>query len=381
MHVIKRFVFFLFSVGIIGYSLFSLIKIIKTFAADFSVYYHAGLHALHGQSLYTNISFTLFAYPPISSFVYVPFTIFPYQIAQGIFLCVSYLCVFISVLLVFALLKQRPPLVWYFVTVSLMLVSFPTKFTLGMGQSNLIALALFIGSVLLDQKNKKVLAGVLFAFAIMFKPILGFCILYFLWKKSWKTILACMITGISLAMLQILLLPKTLVAWQEYVTQVLPGLFTSKGREVYYNQGLLGTTARLVNDGTMRTVISLIGSAIFLGAILTKSMSTRRDSFLILALLLCVLPLIDGLSWQHHFVILLFPMLYAFSEFQDNKSLLCLLGLSYLLISYNIKSPQQFLHFPLNLVISHVFFGAILLFTILLYGSYRKRQKGSAIKL
>lgn len=369
-----------FSFGIIGYSLLSLMKILRTFAGDFSVYYHAGQHVLQGYSLYTNISFTLFTYPPISSFFYIPFTILPFTFAQGLFVTISYACVWLSVLLTFRLLKEKPSLLFYFTTVALMLMSFPTKFTLGMGQSNLIALTLLLSAVMLDRDNKKIIAGGVLAFAIIFKPILVFLVLYFLFTRSFKTIFVCIGVGVGLVVLQIILLPSVLTSWQEYLTHVLPNLFTSQGREVYYNQGLTGALARLTTNTFVRSFFVTIGSLSLLGGVFWTLSKIKHTENFLLAVLLSVLPIIDSLSWQHHFVILLFPMTYTFFAVRKNKILLTLLFIAYVLVSYNIKHPQLFMHFGINLLLSHVFLGNILLVGVLLRSAYLQRSQGSTSK-
>ncbi|HEX8965452.1 MAG TPA: hypothetical protein VF820_03420, partial [Patescibacteria group bacterium] len=44
-----------------------------------------------------------------------------------------------------------------------------------------------------------------------------------------------------------------------------------------------------------------------------------------------------------------------------------LLGLSFLLTGMNIANPNQFLQFPQSLLLSHVFWGTILLFALTVY--------------
>lgn len=379
MHLIRKSFLFVFALGSICYSAFSLYKIIITFAPDFSVYYHAALNLMHSKSLYTNISFTLFAYPPLSTFFYVPLTLFPYQIAQTLFLLTSYACIFLSVVITFKLLDKKPKILTYGVTVALFLLSFPTKFTLGMGQSNIIALTIFLGSVLLQRQKREILSGILLAAAIIFKPIFIILLLYFFGKRLWKVLLMCFVTGLGVTLLQILLTPYTLSAWLEYITHVLPGLMTTVGREVYYNQGLLGTISRVTTNILLRQIIEITGMVSFLGIIAWGTNHAKKDSNWYLAIIFCLLPMVDSLSWQHHFVVLLFPVLYLGHEIKS-ASLYIVLALSYLLVSFNIKNPQNITHFPSNILLSHVFWGTCILLGLLLYTWRLQRHKGITFK-
>ena len=369
----------IFAVSVITYSLAALYKVIRTSAPDFSVYYNAAQHLIHAQSLYTNISFTLFAYPPISSFFFIPFTFFSYQIAQGIFLLISYISVFFVVFFAFKLLNKNPTKLAYATGVALFLLSFPTKFTLGMGQSNVVALACFLACVVLQRQNKFILSGILLAVAIIFKPVFVLLVGYFLLNRLWKIIVTCIASGLLIFSIQIMLFPNTVASWIEYLTHILPHLMTTAGREVYYNQGLLGTISRLSQNTTVRSVISDVGIVFFLGVVVWVIRKSANNNNFHLSLFLCVLPLIDTLSWQHHFVILLFPMMYTFYTLHTTRERFFLL-LSYASISYNIKTPNQFLYFPGNLILSHVFWGALLLFGLLLYTLHGKGSKRSITK-
>lgn len=363
----KRLLLFFFATGSILYSLFSLYKIIKSFAGDFSVYYHAGLSLIQGGNIYHLTSFTIFNYPPLTALAYVPLSFLPYQIAQAIYILTSFISACVCVVICFKLLKQKFSFFSYLFVTALFLLSFPTKFTLGMGQSNLIAYLLLLLTVWLTRKNKTIFAGILLACAIILKPIFVFFVLFFLLQKSWKTIASCVLTGSSVLLLQFLLFRQTESAWQTYFISILPSLFTSKGREVYYNQGLLGTISRLTPNDVVRKFGTWILSLVLLLDVGKNIFKTKHNSNLQLALFMCFLPLIDSLSWQHHFVILLFPMMVGFYQLRKTKIGLGFLVISYVLISSNIKDPQQLHFFGAPIILSHVFWGTLLLLCLLLY--------------
>ena len=82
---------------------------------------------------------------------------------------------------------QNPILNQFLILLSLALISFPVKFTLGMGQMNLIAFAFLISSYLFYKEKKTNLAGLLLGNAFLLKPILGFSLIFFVLKKRMET--------------------------------------------------------------------------------------------------------------------------------------------------------------------------------------------------
>src|SRR6266581_1219146 len=75
-----------------AYAAISLLKIITTSAPDFNVYYYSANDVFHHKNPYTDRSmFTGFNYPLMTTFFYIPLLLFPYKIAQGIFVLLSFL--------------------------------------------------------------------------------------------------------------------------------------------------------------------------------------------------------------------------------------------------------------------------------------------------
>ncbi len=359
-------------VAIIGYSMYSIVKICMSLAPDFLVYFSAARHMSEGTSLYATSAFTLFAYPPISALFFTPFSHMPFAFAQEIFILVSYIAIFASVWICFLLLDIH--FLWqkYFAIIALTLLSFPAKFTLGMGQSNYIAYFFVLLAIFLERKKLFTLSGILLGIGCIFKPIFIFFLLYFLLKKSWKTCISFIGIGVLFVLVEFLFFPHAFSDWQEYLFKILPHLFTSNGREVYYNQGIMGFIARLTPILFLRSWVTFACIIFVLSVVIFKIYKTYKNHLFHLALILCVLPLIDSLSWQHHFIVLLFPFLYVWVYGAKTIPTKILFAISYGLVSINIVHPQVFVHFPFFLILSHTFFGAVLLLGLLLYGQRSK---------
>ena len=142
-------------------------KIITTTAPDFSVLWFAARDFLVGKNFYLNqVIFTGVGYPPNTLLFYLPFIHFSYQTAQAIFIFLSFASIIISVYLSIKIALAKVPLLIYLPALLLTFLAFPTKFTLGMGQNNSIALLLLLVSYFLYKKNKTAASGIFLGMAI-----------------------------------------------------------------------------------------------------------------------------------------------------------------------------------------------------------------------
>jgi alpha-1,2-mannosyltransferase len=194
-----------------------------------------------------------------------------------------------------------------FFVVILSLLSFPTKFTLGMGQNNFIALVLLLFSYLLYKEKKLQDAGILLGLAISLKTIFVYFLLFYILKKQWKVIAYAFLI-LLLSTLLIYLIRGNLDLYKFYLTDLLPPLFRFENREIYTNQGLSGFISRLFTDIYIR---KLLTSAISITLVLYNTFIVLKNKKidLVFSLTIITLLLIDSLAWQHHFVWLLFPFI------------------------------------------------------------------------
>lgn len=349
------FFFILFSLAVFLHIGISVYKIVTTSAPDFSVFYQSTYDLNRGINPYTQSSlYTGLGYPIVTTIFFIPFILLPYKIAQGVFVILSAFSVLAIVYLSLLLTNRKVDWRKFLFFSALAYLSFPTKFTLGMGQSSLLAYLLLLLSYYFYSRKTKVVSGVFLGITVLVKPILGFMFIFFILRKEWKIITAALFLIFSLTLLSIILYGFD--KYYIYLTHIIPPLLKPVGREIYYNQGLMGFISRLTSNLTVRSVAVLISSLLLIGLI-TKHKTSNNLQF---ALFLTTLTLVDTLSWQHHFVFLIFPFITA-----ANFKKLFFLILAYFLVSGNIKDPQIFSSFPVNLILSHTFFGALILFIIL----------------
>jgi len=351
-------------------SLFFIIKPVwYSYYPDFTSYYSGTKTIVSGENPYTIDDRVVgsFIYPPSTIFIFLPFILLPLKIAGNIFSVFSVFCFSVSVIILFKLFKVKP-FSYTFLLLSVLIFNFfPEKFTLGMGQINnvvFLALVLFIYFFI---KRKKVLAGIFLSASILLKifPIIIF--LFLILTKEWKTLFASIISIIFVLLFSFLFFEHA--AFFIFFTKVFPFLLNLTPGE-YYNQSLSGFLARIVGNTTLQLVIktgvSLVLTVIA-ALVFRKNKSISSFRYLLCFGLLIVLSLvISGVSWQHHFVYAIIPLMVVFFYIKRkrlNIKYYSVLGLSYLSIAVNMRNPAIF---PVFLR-SHTLYGALILYFFILH--------------
>lgn len=333
---------------------------------DFGVYYKAAKAILSGASPYLTKTGIPFNYPPTSLFLLIPFSLFSLFSAQIIWTFFSTFCLGLSIYLSIKVLKLKLKTEGLLLLILLIILAFPVKWTLGMGQINHLILLLLVAAFYFFQKKKESLAGVCLGLAVVFKLIPIFLLVLFLIKRKWKVIFYSLLTILLVNLAVIGAFGGDLVG--EYFFRILPSLFETAGKEVYYNQAFSGFIARLTLSHFFRFWLSFAFSAfIFLLCFWLTTKYKKLTSF-DYALFMTATLLANGLSWQHHFVWLIFPFLtlFSFLKKQKNISFWLVSLLSYFLVAFNIKNPALFSgRFLSPFILSHVFWGTMILFGLL----------------
>ena len=355
----------------LGQLFYGLSRHISSPFVDFEVYYRAGRYFLYGLNPYSaNFPPMPLNYPPSSLPFFALWSLIPYNFAQLFFTVASY---FLFLSAAFLLMRQLKLKRWLILVILAFLTqSFPLKFTLVLGQVNLLILVLLIFAFLLHQK-KHPLTGFFWGLAsgIKLSPLsLG---IYFLYKKDWLTLTTGFFTFIFLNLASIYLIPGTFA----YFTDRLPQLLTlSQSTDSYYNQSLKIFLQRLYLPYPGLLAIFIIGIMLFLGIRnyrLKRKLSGNKDTRLLNDLFFCsrllILSIIaQSVAWQHQFV-LTFPAAIAASIHvyrTKNVPLSLLTLLSALLLGMHF--PDLSRPWTANpLLFSHTTLGSILLFLILTF--------------
>lgn len=306
----------------------SIIRLFTTVAPDFQILYQGArdFAILDGN---TNQPTTLLFYRFL--------TYFDYLVAQNIFTILSFFAMCFSVYMVFKILNLRLNIFLYLIIFLLLFLSFPSKFTFGMGQSNFITLFLLLISYFFSFNKKPVLTGLVLGILISYKLVFVYFLIYFLLTKNLKTIFTAL-TVYLLFNLAIIFTTNSIDLFAVYYKEILPPLTNFIGREVAYNQGLSGFISRVFTDIDLRVFLTAIISVVLIGINIFASKLLKQKHFLFVLTTLTFL-LIDTYSWQHHFVLLLFSFVLLWLNTKDLLIKL-LLVMSYIFISFDV--PTQF---------------------------------------
>jgi alpha-1,2-mannosyltransferase len=206
------------------------------------------------------------------------------------------------------------------------------------GNNNLIILFLVTATLFAWRKGYDVLAGLILAYAIAFKVTPGLFLLYFLYKRSWRTVGATALgMGIFLLIVPSLFLGPQfngvcLGTWWHRILS--PYVTNGKVGDQEINQSLIGVLSRLlttptrtgeysikipvnfvdwdpqrVSQGLKMLSFGLLG----LLAWLCRTRYERRDDPRLLgefALVVMIMLFVSERSWKHHYVTLLLPYTY-----------------------------------------------------------------------
>lgn len=344
----------LFIAATAGKALVSLYKIVTTTAPDFAYYYEAA------QEVTRRVSSPIHLLPPPSLLIFAPLSLMPYGLAQTIWVIMSFVCLIAVVWQMTIAVGIRGKWVRAGVA-SLAYLSFPTQFTLGMGQVNLMVLWLLVVSVMAETQKKSIYASGLFSLAVLLKPELVLLIPVFLLIRRWKFVMGLL--GFLGAVIAISVAVFGLDALTDYSVRM--SVIAAGWRDVgiYYNQGLSGLLSRMGDaGGTWYAGVSLLIIGITVYAYIKRRTAFPQILWEVVPLFL----LIEPIAWQHHFVFLIPTYLTLWKRKHSLRTAVYLV-ISYFLVSFNFAAPGFLDTMPLGwLALSHVTVGTLILWVLTL---------------
>lgn len=338
----------------------------NNYLPDFSVLYDSSKVLLLNNNPYLNkLLYTQVNYPPTALLFFYPFLIVSFSVASKIWTLIS---VFSLLGSLFLLYKIKPVSLTFISIVFLAsTISFPFKFTLGMGQVNLVLLFLLCLSLFLLLKKKNNLFTILFSIAAVLKLFPLFLIVTLFFKREYKRFILTIIFILFLLFIPSLIKASSINNY--YFTSILFPLLSSPAGDVYYNQSITGFFARL----NLPFYLLIVSRFILIIYSLFIAFRKRNNLFFVFSLLLSVLILTNNFSWQHHLILLLIPFYFLISNLKSFRLILILL-VSFILVSINIKNPYLFSSLWYGKIfLSHGFLGILILWFLLVF--YKKYEK------
>lgn len=365
------FVFFLFG---IFQSFFSLSKILFSgILFDFGYF----LRAAGNLSLGINPYFAEnFVYPLPVVLLYLPLLRIPLYTSQIIWFFLSLIALLTAIYFSLKSIDWQPKTKHLLIIFPLIFLSFPVKWSFGLGQINFLVLLCLVFCFFFSQKKQDLPAGISLGLSIILKLSPLFFVLYFLIKKRFKIVFFSLVTVVVLFSLSGMLFGFNLI--KDYFLIVLPKLFEATSKHGYYNQAFSSLSAGFFKDKNILTFLNFFFAA---GITLADSyvfLKTKGVTAWDYSLGLCSILLINGFSWQHHFVLLIFVFLVIAHNFIFNstkKIKWSFFFACYLLISFNFKKPDLLGEGVFAKILqAHVFWGDLLLWLFLFFTKKTKTE-------
>ncbi|GAA3061486.1 alpha-1,2-mannosyltransferase [Actinokineospora globicatena] len=271
---------------------------------DSSVYRAGALTLLHGDSLYAPLTTgewwapsLPFTYPPIAGLLFLPLTMVPSQLGWGVLAALSALA------LGFVLhesLPQRARTGWRFGALLLATLALePVWRTLGLGQVNLLLVAMVMADVLLlrGRKGSGVLIGI--AAAVKLTPLIF--IAHLALTRRWADAARATATFLALNLAAAVVLPlDTLWFW----TKALIDGNDATTNSWIGNQSLNGIFQRLTGEdrGALFLYATTAVIAVGLAAVVVRRLYRQGDDLGALLVTAVTGLLVSPVSWTHHWV-------------------------------------------------------------------------------
>lgn len=335
-------------------AVYSLWHITTTSAPDFAYYYQASEEAVQ------RVDVPIHLLPPASLLLFAPLQYVPYGVAQGIWVMLSFFCLIIIVIAVSRSVGVKNARV-YALIAALSYLSFPTQFTLGMGQVNLIALAIVVASVFLERQGRSMYAGVVMATAWLFKPELVLLVPVMVIRRKWSMIGATVVTLSAAVVVSVVLWGTE--AYTIYGQRLVPLSRGFADAGIYYNQSLSGLLVRAGITSAWIYIAFAIGVVCVTFFSLWKKPRPFAES---IWAYMPALLLIEPIAWQHHFVLLLPTYIMLWARRSSLRMRGCI-AVSYFLISWNFAAPVFLDTMPLGwFIASHGVIGLLIIWIMTL---------------
>lgn len=332
----------------------------NNYLPDLSVYYNSVILLSQGNNPYLNQGlFTQVNYPPATLLLMYPLLYFSFPIASNIWTLFSVFAFLLSITCLYLIKPLKVKLLAFIVFGTV--ISFPFKFTLGMGQINLLLLFLISAFLLCMVRSKKFSAAVFFSLSVALKIFPIIFVLPIIFNKKFKFLLISLGLLFLLLIFSLILINPSISIY--YFTNILLPLILSPAGEVYYNQSLTGFVARLHLPlyflALVRAILVIISVII--------AFKHGKNIFFSISIILTVVLLVNSFTWQHHLILLLLPFYFILSN-KLTKKLFFLVIISYSLVAFNFKNPEIFVSTRYgNILLSHGFIGTLLLWYMLIF--------------
>ncbi len=295
---------------------------------DFEVNFRTAQRLQMGETLYRlDDEHYQFKYMPISSFLYIPLTLLPLDLAKiswFFFIAASTVClVVLSNKLVnqksnsLKLLNLLPPLI---------LAKFFFR-EIQLGQINSIITLILVAMtwILAEDKDKhqirnETFTGLSLGLAIALKPYALIFFPYFLIKKNWRSLAyaSCLLAAAFLVPTFYYGIKGNMIVHKEWITSLFkstPALLTTQDNVsifAFFSKWIGSQNLALLFTGLTTSILALLILFLFL-----RGKALHRAPVLECSVLLICIPLISPLGWDYTFLMALLGLFIVLRYFQN----------------------------------------------------------------
>jgi hypothetical protein len=318
---------------------------------------------------------TDYTYLPFNTLLFLPLSFLPYPAAVVVWRLLNLALLVFAVWLIsktLALsLNAKAALI-----VGVIVFNFdPLIYNLAIGQINLLILLLIVGTAYAWTRHREVLAGVLLALGVSIKLAPAVLFLYFLWKRGFRLVAASIAAIIAFAVIAFLALGEQ--ATRKGIASIVG--FAQEDNAWIANQSWRGFLARLfVGDEYISALYpaARLESVLYFAGVLVIVVLTafvlyrsRRSGLFHLefALVLIAFTLISPVTWVHHLVWLLYPLVVLAVACVDRKQIgpIVFLAIGYALIAFPLDyRNERVFQWPEALWVSTKFYGLVVLYAV-----------------
>lgn len=272
---------------------------------DLDVYYEAGRSLPHGEAALYSSGFGLggfaYLYPPLTALVFEHLSSVSFDEIRMLMATVSIGCLVAVAWSAWGLLGYRPGFGRCGATAAVAAVGLwlePVNSNLGLGQVNVLIMALVIGDLALSDRRWAKGVGIGLATAIKLTP--GLFVVYLLLTRRIRAAVVAVGTFAAVTGGVWLVLPKASRDFWFHAIGVSP-----PGHDYAANQSLQGMFLRLLNnsDSAAKYPWLLASALIALAGLAAATLAANRGAELLGALVVAVVALeVSPISWTNHWV-------------------------------------------------------------------------------
>jgi hypothetical protein len=270
-----------------------------------------------------NISFMTHPapYPPFIAVLSVPLTAFNLHQVINLWFSIEMICLLSIAIMLVYLWKGHVELGWVCLFFFGLLTWYSVMVDLLFGQLTILLTTLLFGTLLAIRKDQKLLAGILLGLTISIKMFTWPLIIYFVFKKDWRTVISSCITAVGLNLVALFVIGiGPVMGYYLKVTMQVSAIYHSFlknyslwsiGYRFFEGTRPVGngyiSAPPLFNIPQIAPYVSMIVVVAFLMLGLKWAVRSK-DQDIAFAIMILVIVGISPISWDHYYVMIVISM-------------------------------------------------------------------------